>query len=575
MRAIKKIFCLLLTVILTVCAVPVIANAETDYRTVEISNAVGSVISVSSDHSEPSVSHKSGMKNYYVCEAVKTGGYHYSKDIVMTKPGYCEFTVFRTTYTETEHEAVTYKVTTVYPDDLNGKYFLKSVNVNQSYSIKSIVENADPSLKIEKYSEPRITCGFDRAVITNNGTSSSPDYSVKFTKEGFVRTEISYKLKDKNEYGSTYILFKAGNAMSAVVFWAESDGSSGDVTNMPSPNFYNSSIGLIKLPDTVPQRAGYVFAGWTDKGAHSAKRYVQYQPGKTYFFDSSETSTRLYPVWKSNELSFDSMGGDGGPDIIADPVDGKYKIPNETPTKAGFVFSCWVDSTNGKTRTITARPGDVITLKKDTTLYALYDEIPESIYIFAPPAKTAYSIGESLDLTGLSVAARYSGNKTVELKTSELTITGFSSSTAGTKTVTVDYLGKKATFTVTVKDGSGSGQDIPGGEAPVYSIKTLGTKGGVKYNQAVTLNVNLASLPSGCRVTIDGEDVTIINNTLVYKSLGRLTADKTFTLKVLYGNQEIDSETGTITVPHGFFDKLIAFFAKLFQGDKYAATVTF
>lgn len=208
-------------------------------------------------------------------------------------------------------------------------------------------------------------------------------------------------------------------------------------------------------------------------------------------------------------------------------------------------------------------------------MYALYEAIPTSIEIISPPSKTVYEIGDNLNLSGLNVAAKYPDNKTIVLETNEFTITGFSSSTAGTKTVTVEYLGKTASFTVTVKSNQGGSQDNPGGEAPTYNIKTLGTKNGVKYNQDVTLNIELDNLPADCRVTIDEEDATVINNTVVYKHLGRLTADKTFTVKVLYGDKELDSETGTITVPHGFFNKLIAFFTKLFQGDKYAATVIF
>ena len=566
MKACKKTFCLLLTVIMTVCAFPVLANAETSYLTREISESVDSVISVTSDYSAPSVTHISGPQNYYVCEATVTGGYHYSRNIIITKPGNCSFRVSCQKYSESEREVTTYTLNSTYPDNMKSQYCLKTANVNQAYSIKDIVEDIHPDLKIEKYNEPLVLWGLDKAAVTNKGTASSPDYSVKVTAEGFVRMRVSYKLKGKTELGSDNLLFKAGGCSAAVVFWAEDDGSSGDVTNMPSPNFKSSPDGFITLPDTVPKRAGYVFVGWTETAAHRSEAYAQYQPGKTYFFDGGVT-TILFPVWslKGYELTFDSCEGTGAPDKITCSADNKCTIPNKTPTKSGYTFVYWVDSLNNRNRTITAKPGDVITLTKDTTLYAVYEMTPTSIDIISLPTKTMYTIGDSLDLTGLSVVANYPG-KIIALQTKELTITGFSASTAGVKTVTVTYLGKTASFTVTVKSNSGGGQDTPGADAPVYDIKPLGTKKGVKYNMDVTLHINLEGLPADCRVTIDDEDVTILNNSVVYKNFGRLTADKTFTLKVLYGDTELDSEIGTIIVPHKFFDQFIAFFVKLLMG---------
>ena len=65
------------------------------------------------------------------------------------------------------------------------------------------------------------------------------------------------------------------------------------------------------------------------------------------------------------------------------------------------------------------------------------------------PTKTEYYVGDTLDTTGLEITAKYTDN-TEKVITSDLTITGFNSSTAGTKTVTVDYKGKTATFNVKV-----------------------------------------------------------------------------------------------------------------------------
>lgn len=74
-----------------------------------------------------------------------------------------------------------------------------------------------------------------------------------------------------------------------------------------------------------------------------------------------------------------------------------------------------------------------------------------SISVTTYPKKTSYLIGEALDLTGLVLTATYSdgSKKTV---TEDYSVSGFDSSSAGTKTITVSFDGKTTTFTVTVKE---------------------------------------------------------------------------------------------------------------------------
>ena len=75
-----------------------------------------------------------------------------------------------------------------------------------------------------------------------------------------------------------------------------------------------------------------------------------------------------------------------------------------------------------------------------------------SVEISSNPTKTSYEIGESLDTSGLKLKLTYSDNST-ETITSGFSVSGFSSTTAGTKTVTVTYQGYADTFTVVVKSG--------------------------------------------------------------------------------------------------------------------------
>lgn len=645
MKTFKKIFCLLLAVTLITCAVPFSASASDYYERTECCD-VGETLSFYSDFSAPTLTHSSGEVIYKTGDAENNGSGHYTMPLTITKAGVCKFVVKCEKYAKGNYEIHTITVISRYKESsyLDGSY---NVKVDQDKTFSSLLLDLYDSEHLGKIYGGSVYFGKDVANIT--GTNK-----VTFKKTGFAWISIAheYRAGISGSYDSrtTYIAFNVGNAVSTACFMAESDGSSGGVTNMPSPNnIASSSSGVITIPSTVPKRAGYAFVGWTDSGPHRATKYVQYEPGKSYIFadySGEAASTILYPVWRTCEVTFDANGGTGAPEKISATTTGKVTIPEKTPTKSGYVFYRWVDSLNGKSRTITAKPGDVVTVTKDTTLYALYEEIPSSIYVGSMPTKTVYNVGESLDLAGLSVVGNYSSGK-IAIDTKELTVTGFSSATAGTKTITVTYLGKTTTFDVTVTSSSaptlssisvkklpdktiykvgesfnssglvvtanysnGTKSDVTSGftftgfnssttgtktvtvtymgktatfnvtvnnnsgSTPVYDIKPLGTKGGVKFNQIVTVNIALENLPEGCTVMIDDKETDVVNG-IATANFGRLTLDKTFTVKVLYNEEVLDSEQGTITVPRGFFDKFAAFFAKLFQGEKYAVTINF
>ena len=74
---------------------------------------------------------------------------------------------------------------------------------------------------------------------------------------------------------------------------------------------------------------------------------------------------------------------------------------------------------------------------------------PESLTVSKAPAKTTYFVGDTLDTTGLELTLSYN-NGTTEKVINGYTVSGFNSSTAGIKVVTVEYKGKTATFTVEV-----------------------------------------------------------------------------------------------------------------------------
>ncbi len=73
-----------------------------------------------------------------------------------------------------------------------------------------------------------------------------------------------------------------------------------------------------------------------------------------------------------------------------------------------------------------------------------------SIFITAPPSKTEYLLGESLDLTGLQVTATYQDNSTQTLNPEDYTIMGFDNTSVGAQEIIVNYAGRRASFHVNV-----------------------------------------------------------------------------------------------------------------------------
>lgn len=74
-----------------------------------------------------------------------------------------------------------------------------------------------------------------------------------------------------------------------------------------------------------------------------------------------------------------------------------------------------------------------------------------SIAMKTQPTKTTYSVNDELDVTGAVITAAYSDSTTADVNVTSAMCSGFDSSTAGEKTVTVTYESKTTTFTVTVE----------------------------------------------------------------------------------------------------------------------------
>ncbi len=153
-----------------------------------------------------------------------------------------------------------------------------------------------------------------------------------------------------------------------------------------------------------------------------------------------------------------------------------------------------------------------------------------SIKIYNLPTKTTYYIGDTLDTSGLQLKLTYSDGSTKTV-TSGFTTSGFSSTSAGTKTVTVSYEGKTATFNVTVKTPTIT-------LSPTSKTLTVGDSS----------NITATTMPSGQSVTWVSSDTsiaTVLGGRITAKTEGSVK----ITAKFTYNGKEYSSACAIIVEP--------------------------
>ena len=139
----------------------------------------------------------------------------------------------------------------------------------------------------------------------------------------------------------------------------------------------------------------------------------------------------------------------------------------------GFTCTPTALSTAGA-QTVTVNYGG----KTATFAVNVQDVTLSGIAIASNPTKTSYFVGDTLDTTGLKLTATYN-NGTTQTITGGFTCTPTALSTAGVQTVTVNYGGKTATFTVNVQNVTLSGIAVASKPSKVnyYVGDTLDTTG--------------------------------------------------------------------------------------------------
>ena len=149
-----------------------------------------------------------------------------------------------------------------------------------------------------------------------------------------------------------------------------------------------------------------------------------------------------------------------------------------------------------------------ISYASETTVTVSEDPVTlESIAVNTSPKKTSYEIGEALDTTDLTLKLVYS-NGTSTIISSGYTTSGFDSQSVGTKTITVLYEGKTATFNVTVNKAPDTNITL---NAPQLVVDTKKAQIGEQVTIRIMLKNNPGIISYRLNVKYDSDALTLEN----------------------------------------------------------------
>ena len=245
-----------------------------------------------------------------------------------------------------------------------------------------------------------------------------------------------------------------------------------------------TSLTSITIPDSVTWISKYAFDDCTSlTEINVSSNNANYSSENGVLFNKEKTELIKYPAGKTEtkyiipdsvtnigKLAFENCTSltsvtipDSGTYIRIRAFYGctsltSVKIPKSVKDIGSEAFGYYYDSVENKIKTIDGftvygYQGSAAEKYAKDNGFEFSPMAPTNelllISVTKMPTKTEYFIGDTLDTTGLEITAKYTDN-TEKVITSDLTITGFNSSTAGTKVVTVNYKGKTATFNVKV-----------------------------------------------------------------------------------------------------------------------------
>lgn len=203
-----------------------------------------------------------------------------------------------------------------------------------------------------------------------------------FNTAGTTATQTTYTIylvAKKTNPTPTYMYY---------LYYKYNDGTDStwltDVTDRPTAaTTFTFNVNRAKLT-----RSGYDHIGWADKADAVTAKYTG---GDPIVLTKDDPTKTIYAIWMPFfELKYDANGGTGAPAsqtrTAAHPTvnRGTFTVPNQTPSKEGYTFKGWADSSTATTAQY--QPGDTVDVKHENspkTVYAVWegsDPIPVPSY---------------------------------------------------------------------------------------------------------------------------------------------------------------------------------------------------
>lgn len=122
------------------------------------------------------------------------------------------------------------------------------------------------------------------------------------------------------------------------------------------------SLGNLIIPDSVEDIAANSFAG--------CDNLVIVCSAGSYAEEYAIENSIEYKIISDVTITFDASGGEGEPDSLSGSMIETFTIPQQKPTRKGFVFIGWSDSISATE--VRYQPGEVVMFSDNTTLYAVW-----------------------------------------------------------------------------------------------------------------------------------------------------------------------------------------------------------
>lgn len=200
------------------------------------------------------------------------------------------------------------------------------------------------------------------------------------------------------------------------------------------------------IPLTADMVSGF------DSSTEGTKTLTVTYGGKTTTYDiivkeAQVTSIELItPPTKKEYFTGDELDVTGGSINVYFEDNSYVNIALSAGMISGF------DSTAAGTKTLSVNYAG----KTTNFIVTVMEPKLTALELAAVPAKTEYSLGEALDVTGGKLTATYENNTSATIDITPDMVSGFDSMTSGTKTLTVKYSSQTVTFDITVKNSGGS-----------------------------------------------------------------------------------------------------------------------